>query len=63
MRSTPFDGAEIVNVPSIPVVVPLAVPSTRTVAPAMGEPSTSVTVPEICLFWAMESEIFPPPKQ
>ena len=36
--------------------------STITVAPATGFPSGPVTVPEICLLWASESNIPPPNK-
>ena len=52
----------MVKLPSPFEVVPTCEPSTMTVAPATGFPSGPVTVPEICLLWAKESNIPPPNK-
>lgn len=52
----------MVKLPSPFEVVPTCEPSTITVAPATGFPSGPVTVPEICLLWASESNIPPPNK-
>ena len=60
--SDPFPGAVMVKLPSPFEVVPTCEPSTITVAPATGFPSGPVTVPEICLLWASESNIPPPNK-
>ena len=39
--------------PSAPVEVPVLVPSTITVAPMIGSPDASATVPLTFIFWAV----------
>src|SRR5438876_11072977 len=49
------DGAEILKVPSGPVVVPLLPPLTLTLTPANGVPFASVTLP-VTTCWANANE-------